>query len=105
MAIATTIISLVGLSSLTLAQEVPITLQQQMSYAEARQILIESGWQAIQISPTRREQRFSTVNRLIELGYNEVVDCSGTGMGFCRFEFITADGRKLMVVTINNQEN
>jgi len=105
MTIATTIISLVGLPSLALAQEVPTTLQQQMPYADARQILIESGWQALQLSPMQREQEFGAINHLIELGYNEVTSCSGTGMGFCRFEFITAAGRKLMVVTINNQEN
>lgn len=105
MAIATTIIGVVGLPSLTLAQEVPTTLQQQMPYAEARQILIESGWQALQLSPMRPERQVGTIKYLIELDYNEVTSCSGTGMGFCRFEFITADGRKLMVVTINNQEN
>jgi hypothetical protein len=105
MAIATTIISSVGLPSLTLAQEVLTTLQQQMSYAEARQILIGSGWQAIEISPTQREHQSSTLAHLIDLGYTEVVDRSGTGMGFCRFEFAAADGRKLAVVTVNNQQD
>jgi len=80
MAIATTIISLVSVPSLTLAQEVPTTLQQQMPYADARQILIESGWQAIQISPMRREQRFSTVNRL-----NQKLRCKQTEYGTAFF--------------------
>ena len=53
----------------------------------------------------QREHQSSTLAHLIELGYTEVIACSGTGMGFCRFEFTTADGRKLVVVTINNQEN
>jgi hypothetical protein len=26
-------------------------------------------------------------------------------MGFCRFEFAAADGRKLAVVTVNNQQD
>jgi hypothetical protein len=32
-------------------------------------------------------------------GYNEVVTCSGTGMGFCRFEFTGSGNQKLVVVT------
>lgn len=85
-----------------IAQEVPTTLRQEMPYAQARQILLDAGWQAVFQSPNR--QRFGAMNYLIdELGYNEVVSCSGTGMGFCAFEFVDAYGNKLSISTVNNQ--
>jgi hypothetical protein len=84
------------------SQEVPTTLRQEMPYAEARQILLDAGWQANLLSPNR--PRYSSAeNYLIdELGYHEVAACSGTGLGFCRFEFTTADNQTLVVVTVNN---
>ncbi|UBF24263.1 hypothetical protein K9N68_21440 [Kovacikia minuta CCNUW1] len=51
---------------------------------------LEAGWQAIELSPNR--ERFSPMDYIIDqLGYNEVEDCSGTGMGLlsvqlCRCE-------------------
>ncbi|MBD1824392.1 hypothetical protein H6F51_18130 [Cyanobacteria bacterium FACHB-DQ100] len=82
------------------AQEVP-RLKQGMHYSEAREILINAGWQAIEIPPLQREAGSrSWIEPALDRGYNEVVSCSGTGMGFCRFEFAAADGRKLAVVTV-----
>ncbi len=100
-AIATAAITTVILSSTVIAQEVPKTLKQGMSYAQARKTLINAGWQAVEYSPNR--DRFGAMDYLIQLGYNEVESCSGTGMGFCRFNFTNANGRQLAVVTINNQ--
>ena len=87
------------------AQEVPL-LKQRMPYAQTREILIDAGWQAIEIPTLQRGDHFFGATQYIvkELGYNEVVDCSGTGMGFCRFEFATAEKRKLVVITVNNQK-
>ncbi|MCY7406793.1 MAG: hypothetical protein LH631_05270 [Alkalinema sp. CAN_BIN05] len=83
----------------TSAQEVP-KLKQKMSYHDARKILLDSGWQAILLSPNRDWQQMGAgMTRFRDLGYDEVVDCSGTGLGFCRFEFASADSRKLVVVT------
>ena len=53
----------------------------------------------------QREHQSSTLAHLIEIGYTEFIACSGTDMGFCRFEFAAADGRKLAVVTVNNQQD
>lgn len=90
------------LPTIGLAQEVPTTLRQEIPYSQARQILIDAGWQAVLLSPNR--EQYAPLDYLIgELGYGEVVDCSGTGMGFCRFEFVDATGRILVVVTVNNQ--
>jgi hypothetical protein len=85
------------------AQEVP-KLKQQMPYSEAREILINEGWQALEIPVLQRGDPLSGGVEYIvkDLGYNEVVDCSGTGLGLCRFEFAAADRRKLIVSTANN---
>jgi hypothetical protein len=73
-----------------------------MPYAQARKILINAGWQAVELSPNR--DRSGSVGYIINtLGFNEVEDCSGTGMGFCRFNFADADGRTLAIVTVNNE--
>ena len=83
----------------TSAQEVP-KLKQKMSYDKARNILLNSGWQANLRSQNRDWQQMGTgMIRFRDLGYDEVVSCSGTGLGFCRFEFVTSDNRKLVVVT------
>ncbi|MBD1859973.1 MULTISPECIES: hypothetical protein [Leptolyngbya] len=91
------------LSGTVQAQEVPL-LKQKMPYSEARAILINAGWQAIEIPIMQRGDRyFGAMEYIIkDLGYNEVVNCSGTGLGLCRFEFAAADGRKLIVSTASN---
>ena len=89
----------------TSAQEVP-KLKQKMSYGNARKILIDSGWQAILLSPNRDWRQVGTgTTRFRDLGYDEVVACSGTGLGFCRFEFASADNRKLVVVTAGGAQH
>jgi hypothetical protein len=81
------------------SQEVP-KLKQGMSYDQARKILVDSGWQAILLSPNRDWRQVGTgTTRFRDLGYDEVVSCSGTGLGFCLFEFASADNRKLVVIT------
>lgn len=83
----------------TSAQAVP-KLKQKMSYHDARKILLDSGWQANLKSPNRDWRQVGTgTTRFRDLGYDEVVSCSGTGLGFCLFEFVAADNRKLVVVT------
>ncbi|KAM3099461.1 hypothetical protein ACKFKG_03340 [Phormidesmis sp. 146-35] len=93
------------LSGTVYAQEVP-NLKKEMPYAQARELLINKGWRAIEIPILQRgDQLFGATKYIVkELGYNEVVDCSGTGMGFCRFEFEGTDGRKLIVITVDNQK-
>jgi hypothetical protein len=99
--ISTIISTLSLLAGSALAQEVPSTLRQEMPYAEARQIILDAGWQAILLSPNRRGS--SVENHLIhELGYREFVACASTGAGFCRAEFRTADQQKLILITVNN---
>ncbi|MEG4839629.1 hypothetical protein QUB24_16055 [Microcoleus sp. B9-D4] len=81
-----------------------IPLQQGMPYKEARQILIQQGWQpSLQGQPNLRDR---SVKELFDLGYKEIKDCSGTGEGPCRFEFINQQGELLVIVaTTRGSEN
>jgi hypothetical protein len=71
-------------------------LRKEMSYPQARQLIINAGWQP-RVTTTDNPQDGTKSWR--DRGYNEVVACSGTGMGFCRFEFTGSDNEKLVVVT------
>jgi hypothetical protein len=95
--------AIVLFQGLGFTQEVP-KLKQGLPYCEARELLINEGWQAIDIPILQRDGQLSSAVAYIvkDLGYNEVADCSGTGLGLCRFEFVAADGRKLIVVTVDN---
>jgi hypothetical protein len=102
MTIISTAIATLLIPTISLAQSIPKTLKQGISYAQARKILINAGWQALEHSPNR--EHFGATNYLVnKLGYNEVETCSGTGMGFCRFVFTNANGQTLAVITVNNQ--
>ncbi|WP_333301725.1 hypothetical protein [Microcoleus sp. K4-C2] len=81
-----------------------IPLKQGMPYKEARQILIQQGWQpSLQGQPNLRDR---SVKELFDLGYKEIKDCSGTGEGPCRFEFINKQGELLVIVaTTRGSEN
>jgi len=79
-------------------------LRQGMIYARARRMLIANGWQAVNFPPNRKLS--GSMDYLVNtLGFYEVEDCSGTGAGYCRFLFNNAEGKKLVVVTVNNEEN
>ncbi|MGQ4650333.1 hypothetical protein [Lyngbya aestuarii] len=86
-----------------LAQEVP-KLRQGMTYSEARNLLIEEGWQAVfnNMEQVNNPNRSGVIDRFIEQGYTEIVDCSGTGLGLCLFQFQNATGQRLLVTTANN---
>jgi hypothetical protein len=44
---------------------------------------------------------FTLSQALFKQGYEEVKDCSGTGLGPCRFEFTNQAGEMLVVSTIS----
>lgn len=78
-------------------------LKQGMSYAKARKMLIDSGWQLMVGSPNR--ELFGQEEYIFKkLKFYEMETCSGTGMGYCRFLFKDVNKRKLAVVTVNNEE-
>ncbi len=71
-------------------------LRQGMPYREARKLLMQNGWQP-HFDGDSPNLSSATVKELFELGYKEIKDCSGTGMGLCRFEFTNATGELLVV--------
>ena len=87
-------------------QELP-KLKQDMPYSKAREMLLEAGWQAIfNQEQLRNSQRSSPVDYFFtKKGYTEIVDCAGTGLGLCLFQFESAYGEILSVVTANNGAN
>jgi hypothetical protein len=79
-------------------------LEEKMPYAKARQKLIDQGWMP-HVKGTPPNLRDKTVKALFKQGYEEVKDCSGTGLGPCRFEFINQAGEMLVVSTISQGQN
>ncbi|MBD2326106.1 hypothetical protein [Alkalinema sp. FACHB-956] len=71
-------------------------LEKEMTYEQARQLILDAGWQPL-VTTTDNPQDGTKPWR--DRGYDEVSSCSGTGMGFCRFEFTGSGDRKLVVVT------
>ncbi|MFB2837968.1 hypothetical protein [Floridanema evergladense] len=96
-----TIICSVQMSSF--AQSLP-RLRRNMNYAQVRTMLIQRGWQPV-VNSEQVNNRVpnSTIDYLIKKGYTEVVDCSGTGLGLCLFQFKNAKRQNLFVSTSNNQ--
>lgn len=74
-----------------------VPTQKGMAYKDARKLFIKKGWQP-NLQGTPRNLRNRSVKELFDLGYEEVKDCSGTGEGLCRFEFINRRGEVLIVV-------
>lgn len=86
-------------------QELP-KLKQGMPYSKAREMLLEAGWQAIFNQDNfRNPERRSFLKYFINKGYDEIADCSGSGLGLCYFQFESAYGEILSVVTASNFDN
>ncbi len=86
-------------TEIEISQSLPI-LHQGKPYAEVRSILIGAGWKPIAQSHSSPYDR----NISDELGYEELVTCSGTGLGWCSFEFSAQNGQKLGVTTVGGRE-
>ncbi len=79
-------------------------IQQGMPYGAARKILIQQGWQP-NLSTSNEDlqkREFGQVKSIYDSGYKEIKDCSGTGLGLCRFEFMNSKG-ELLVVSATSQ--
>jgi hypothetical protein len=70
-------------------------LEEKMFYVTARQKLIAQGW--LPQVGTRPNLRNQTVKALFDKGFEEIKDCSGTGLGLCRFEWSNPTGDVLIV--------
>ncbi|PAX54870.1 hypothetical protein CK510_11830 [Brunnivagina elsteri CCALA 953] len=77
-----------------------------MPYSKARGILINSGWQAVfNLEQINNPDKSAPVSYFINKGYTEIVDCAGSGLGLCLFQFRNAYGKILNVTTANNGES
>jgi hypothetical protein len=88
--------------------QLPIKIRQGMEYAQARKILIDSGWQTVNANRTPNGQPVCflvasmqdwSFQDNVACNYNEIEVCSGTGMGFCKMIFYDGDNSFLSVVT------
>jgi len=65
-----------------------------LRYGEVRRRLIAQGWIPHTIEttgPVRHYNPGGLLKKMYDLGYEEVVDCAGTGLAPCRFEFVYQD--------------
>ena len=76
-------------------------LKEGMPYEEVRNYLLDLGWRT-HFEGDEPNRNDATVRELLDLGYEEVKDCAGTGLGPCRFEFINEGGQVLVISTIQN---
>ena len=77
-------------------------LRQGMDLMTARAMLLDAGWQGMERqAPPENVGMIGYV--FYELGATEVVDCAGTGIAPCRFNYRGTDGQHLTVFTIGEE--
>lgn len=69
-----------------------------MPYHKARKIILQNGWKPVP-GNTPDENIGIPALAFQDLGYTEVDDCSGTGMGYCTFYFQDNKGEYLRIGT------
>ena len=76
------------------ASEPTAALKLRQTILEAHRYLIDEGWQpSPKALPTPEERRWSAVP------LSSLPTCSGTGIGFCRFDY-QKDQQQLSVITV-----
>jgi hypothetical protein len=81
-------------------------LRQGMPYSEAREIILDAGWQAVAVRWQDRGELYGRDSVMVEdRGWTEMQVCSGTGMAYCFFEFQNAMGEKLVVQTAGEEDD
>lgn len=89
------------ISPLTAFAQSGIPLKQGMSYEQARQLLLKSGWQT---KTTRWQEKYCEEFLGKRCKYPEVQTCSGTGTGPCIFNWLNANGKTLTVYTNSDRD-
>ncbi|MGD1853304.1 MAG: hypothetical protein ACFB2W_03555 [Leptolyngbyaceae cyanobacterium] len=72
-----------------------------MPYAEARALIDPEIWGPKTHPPL--DHISTSVQTMRDLGYEEVRDCAGTGLGLCRMEFIEREGLVLVIVVTTSE--
>lgn len=70
-----------------------------MPYIEARKIIINEGWKPTTAERDNLDAKYQRPRFYYDMGFTEVSACSGTGMGYCLFEFENRKGEILRVIT------
>lgn len=78
-----------------------IPLKQGMSYVQARQLLLKSGWQT---KATRWQDRYCPDFLGKRCKYPEVESCASTGTGPCIFKWLNINGKTLSVYTNSDRD-
>ena len=74
-----------------------------MPIAKARNLLTQHGWKPVARNRTQDEIGYA-ITDLVRQGFTEVDDCSGTGFGFCRFDYAGPAGT-LGVTTVGDGDS
>lgn len=76
-----------------------------VDYPQARASLIASGWQPFldrKVIEAQGEPKISE-KWAHDAGYFEMQSCSGTGLGYCRANFVSKDRVWLRVITVTSE--
>lgn len=75
-----------------------------LSYHEARKLLIDAGWQPSQNA--MRDDFIASGNstEFLKKGYSEIESCAGTGMAPCAFIFSDTYGNTLRVISLGVED-
>ncbi|MBX2863091.1 MAG: hypothetical protein KTR27_06010 [Leptolyngbyaceae cyanobacterium MAG.088] len=73
-----------------------------MTYASARALIDQEIWAPRTYPPANYVSL--AVQQMRDLGYEEVRDCAGTGLGLCRMEFIEREGLVLVIIVTTSEE-
>ena len=85
-----------GNTGASLASEKP-PISAGQSYGEARRLMLQAGW-TIRPQQSRETCRASLMDRRCAL-FPELGACAQTGLGLCRFEWLSPAGKGLAVIT------
>ena len=80
-------------------------LRQGMPYSEAREIILDAGWQATVVPLQAREFAGLRESAMVGRGWHELQSCAGSGLAPCRFEFGDIEGQTLVVITLGESED
>jgi hypothetical protein len=84
------------------ALHAPIPRIAGLAYDEAREKLVNAGWQPHRNHWTYAsnfDMQYGNGLHFWEKGYSEIINASGTGLGHCRFGFQDVYGNRLIIVT------
>ena len=77
-----------------------------MSYAEARQTMIDASWRPRALDRDARSgDLYDAEKMLLDAGYDELESCSGSDRAICRFEFIDGKQQIAAVITAGSDGN